>query len=115
MGKPVLCAGKARYTQIPTVYFPSTRQEYESTLSDFLSKKKIDQPDEFIRNARRVLYSQLFRASIPFDRYLEEDGVWRGYVRLKDFDMADIKPEHSDVIQVVLDGVLAEKPFIRDL
>ena len=26
LGKPVLCAGKARYTQIPTVFLPAERQ-----------------------------------------------------------------------------------------
>jgi len=115
MGKPVLCAGKARYTQIPTVFFPGSVSEYERTLENFLSTQAIDQPAEFTQNARRVLYSQLYRASIPFDRYLEEDGVWRGYVRLKDFDLSDLKADQSGVMKVVLDGILAGKPFIRDL
>jgi hypothetical protein len=115
MGKPVLCAGKARYTQVPTVFFPETRKAYEKLLEDFLSREGIDQPQEFIRNARRVLYSQLFRASIPFDQYLEEDGVWRGYVTFKEFDLAALEPERSDIIQVVVDGVLKGELFIRDL
>jgi len=115
MGKPVLCAGKARYTQVPTVFFPDSVEEYQQTLVDFLSDKDIKQPQIFIENARRVLYSQLFRASIPFDQYLENDGVWRGYVQLKDFDLDELRPQRSDVIKVVLDGILTGKPFIRDL
>ena len=115
MGKPVLCAGKARYTQIPTVFFPDTRKEYENLLIGFLAHDNFEQPQRFVRNARRVLYSQLFRASIPFDQYLEEDGVWRGYVKFKDFNLEDLMRERSDVVKVVLDGILKEKPFIRDL
>ena len=115
MGKPVLCAGRARYTQIPTVFFPDTCKEYEKMLFDFLSRDIIDQPHEFIHNARRVLYSQLFRASIPFDQYLEDDGVWRGYVRMKDFNLSDLTPERSEIVKVVLDGILKGEPFIRDL
>lgn len=115
MGKPVLCAGKARYTQIPTVYFPESRSEYEKHFDSFLREELIDQPKEFIKNARKVLYSQLFRASIPFDQYLEADGVWKGYVRLKEFDIHALRAENSDVIKVVTDGMLDQKPFIRDL
>lgn len=115
MGKPVLCAGKARYTQIPTVYFPESRQEYENQLDDFILQETIQHPDRFIKNARRVLYSQLFRASIPFDDFLEEDGVWKGYVQLKGFSISALDPRRSDVIKVIMEGVLEGKPFIRDI
>ena len=115
MGKPVLCAGRARYTQIPTVYFPESRNNYEKKLETFLTQEKIQQPERFIKNARRVLYSQLFRASLPFDTYLEEDGVWKGYVLIKDFDHSTLQADRSDVINVLLDGILNDEPFIRDL
>jgi len=75
LGKPVLCGGKARYTQIPTVFFPQSQDEYNRQLTEFLSAEKIEHPENFKMNARRVLYSQLFRASLPFDAFLEEDGV----------------------------------------
>jgi len=115
LGKPVLCAGKARYTQIPTVFFPQSKNEYVKTLGDFLNTGEIGHPEEFRLNARRVLYSQLFRASLPFDTYLEEDGVWRGYVRLKDFSLEDLTPGKSSTIQVVLNGISQHKPFIREI
>ena len=115
LGKTVLCAGKARYTQIPTVFFPSSKIEYIKQLEKFLSAKEIAHPEEFRENARRVLYSQLFRASLPFDAFLEEDGVWRGYVRLKDFSLEDLAPKKSSTIQVVLDGIIQHKPFIREI
>lgn len=115
LDKPVLCAGKARYTQIPTVFFPQTIAEYRRKLDEFLSAGEVAHPDEFRRNARRVLYSQLFRASLPFGDYLEEDGVWRGYVRLKDFSADELRPNKSDTIRVILDGTLKGKPFILDL
>ncbi len=92
LDKPVLCAGKARYTQIPTVFFPQTIAEYRRKLDEFLSAGEVAHPGEFRMNARRVLYSQLFRASLPFGDFLEEDGVWRGYVRLKDFSADELLP-----------------------
>jgi len=115
MGKPVLCAGQARYTLIPTVFFPRSQKDYRDTLKDFLDVNSLENPEKFRINARRVLYSQLFRASLPFDRFLEDDGIWRGYARLKEFTMDDMSPEKSSTIQVVLDGILKQQPFIRNL
>jgi hypothetical protein len=115
LGKPVLCAGKARYTQIPTVFFPQGVNEYQAKLREFLAAAQVTHPAEFQRNARRVLYSQLFRASLPFGDFLEEDGVWRGYVRLKDFKAEALDPCNSAAMQVVLDGILKGKAFILDL
>jgi len=115
MGKPVLCAGQARYTLIPTVFFPRSRKDYLETLAKFLDSDKINIPELFRLNARKVLYSQLFRASLPFDEFLEDDGVWKGYVRLKKFSLEQLSPERSSTIQVVLDGILNQQPFIRDL
>lgn len=115
LGKPVLCAGKARYTQIPTVFFPQSKNEFVKTLEEFLTAGEIAHPEEFRLNARRVLYSQLFRASLPFDTFLEEDGVWRGYVRLKDFSLEDLAQEKSSTIQVVVKGISQHKPFIREI
>lgn len=115
MSKPVLCAGKARYTLIPTVFFPQTRKEYIDSLEKFLNSEIVENPEEFRLNARRVLYSQLFRASLPFDDFLEEDSVWRGYVRIKEFSVDDLSPEKSSTIQVILNGVKRQDPFIRNL
>lgn len=115
LGKPVLCAGKARYTQIPTVFFPSSKTEYIKQLDKFLSAEEIAHPEKFRLNARRVLYSQLFRASLPFDAFLEEDGVWQGYVRLKDFSLEDLAPKKSSTIHVILQGISHHLPFIREI
>lgn len=115
MGKPVLCAGKARYTQIPTVYFPRDVRQYRQQLDEFLSAEKVSHPVEYRKNARRVLYSQLFRASLPFGAFLEEDGIWRGYVRLKKFQVVDLSPQKSSTIEVVENGILHDNPFIMEL
>lgn len=114
-GKPVLCAGKARYTQIPTVFFPGSKSGYIKQLDEFLNSVEIAHPEEFRVNARRVLYSQIFRASLPFEPFLEEDGIWPGYVRLKDFPLDDLSPEKSSTIQVILQGIKQRKSFIREI
>lgn len=114
MGAPVLCAGKARFTQLETVFFPQTIQAFREQADQFLAAKKIETPDLFRRNARRFLYYQLYRTSMPFDAFLEEDGVWQGYVRVKDLDDRAFDPQNSSVLKTIVDGILHGKEFLLD-
>jgi hypothetical protein len=114
LGAPVLCGGKARFTQIPTVFFPSSPEEYSRLAEEFLRKPHIEIPSEFQRNARRFLYYQLFRSSLPFDEYLKDDGIWPGYVTLKPFSWQSLLPENSPTFQTIMEGIREEKSFLLD-
>ncbi|PWH15001.1 MAG: hypothetical protein DDG59_11990 [Anaerolineae bacterium] len=100
---PVLCAGKARYTQYPTVFFAQSIDEFERLAEAMLSIEKIECPPEFQRNARRFLYYQLYRASLPFGHYLQA-AQRAGFVQLREFDWRDLLPERSATLQTVLHG-----------
>ena len=89
MGAAVLCAGRARFTQYPTVFFPQTVEEQKTKLEEFLSAEKIQVPAEFKRNARRFLYYQLYRTSLPFGDFLEPS-VRTTQTRLKSFELRDL-------------------------
>ncbi len=104
LNTPVLCAGKARYTQYPIVFFPQDRAEYDATLHRFLNEEEIAVPQEFKENARRFLYCQLFRSSLSFEDYLK-DGYRKGYVQLQAFSWQDLLPENSPTIQILLEGI----------
>ncbi len=104
MNKPVLCGGKARYTQYPMVFFPATPEEYHMKLEEFLAAEEIQVPPDFYRNARRFLYFQLYRASLSFSDYLVA-GPRKGFVGLKAFSWQALKPENSATIQVLLEGL----------
>ena len=95
MGKPVLCAGKARFTQYPTVFFPQTVAEQRSKMEEFLAAETIDVPPEFKRNARRFLYYQLFRTSLPFGDFLEPS-VRTTQTRLKSFELEELLESERD-------------------
>jgi hypothetical protein len=112
MGKPVLCAGKARFTQLDTVYFPQTRQAYIEKLEAFLNADEVPVLPEHQQNARRFLYFQLFYTSLPFDRYLKPDEIWPGFVRLKAFDWQDLLPENSQTLKVISEGLLEGRDFL---
>jgi hypothetical protein len=109
MGAPVLCAGKARFTQYPTVFFPQTIEAIRSKLKEFLAADAIDVPLEFKRNARRFLYYQLFRTSLPFGKFLEPS-VRTTQTRLKSFALEQLV--RSGSVQVIKDGVLDGKDFL---
>lgn len=109
---PVLCAGKARFTQVKTVFLPEDETDYERMAEKFLSAKKIPVPAEFKDNARKFLYYQLYRTSLPYGNLLMPDSQWRGYVHLKKIGLQDLTPENSLTIRVILDGILKNQPFL---
>jgi hypothetical protein len=109
MGKPVLCAGKARFTQYPTVFFPQTADEQRSKMEEFLWAETIDVPPEFKRNARRFLYYQLFKTSLPFGDFLEPS-VRTTQTRLKSFRLEELVGSES--MKVITEGVLEGGDFL---
>lgn len=109
MGMPVLCAGKARFTQYPTVFFPQTIDEARKKMEEFLTAEKIDAPAEFKRNARRFLYYQLYKTSLPFGDFLEPS-VRTTQTRLKSFGLDELA--ESESVKVILDGVLDGAEFL---
>jgi hypothetical protein len=111
MGAAVLCGGKARFTQIPTVYFPANPESFRVLMEELLGADKIDVPAEFSHNARRFLYYQLYRYSLPFDEYLDAH-PWPGFIRLKSFHWQKLSPQVSATMRVLGDGIVHGQPFI---
>lgn len=113
MGTAVLCAGKARFTQIPTVFQPRSIQEFNQQAAEMLAADTIAIPPQYLQNARRFFYYQLFRTSLPFGDLLEEDHIWRGYVRLKkDIDWQRLLPGQSVSLDIIRQGILENTPFL---
>jgi hypothetical protein len=113
MGAAVLCAGKARFTQYRTVFFPQSEAEYRTMAEQFLAAEQIDVPAEFRRNARRLLYFQLFRTSLPFDPFLTTN-VLPSLTRFKDFSWEQLLPENSPAIAALLRGILNGDDFLLE-
>jgi hypothetical protein len=111
LGSAVLCGGKARYTQYPIVFFPKTMPAYLQQAEEFLATDKIDIPSEFRRNARRFLFYQLYRTSLPFDDFLEEHPR-PGFVELRSFPWQKLKPENSPTMRAIVDGVVNGGDFL---
>jgi hypothetical protein len=109
MGAAVLCAGKARFTQYPIVFFPQTIEDVRSKMKEFLAAETIDVPLEFKRNARRFLYCQLFRTSLPFGEFLEPS-IRTTQAKLKSFELEELLASES--VKVIKDGVLEGWDFL---
>ena len=113
MGAAVLCAGRARFTQYPTVFFPQSPSEVKRKMEEFLDAEKIEIPAEFMRNARRFLYYQLFRTSLPFGDFLQPS-VRTTQARLKIFSLQALSPEESPALRAILNGLLAGGDFLLE-
>ncbi len=111
MGAAVLCAGKARYTELPTVFYPADAHAYDQQAEAFLSADRIDVPSEFRRNARRYFYYQLYRISLPFEDYLEAH-LNPGFVHLRKFPWQKLAPANSRIMRVLVEGILDGTPFL---
>ena len=79
---------------------------------EFLISDEVKPMPEHGLNARKFLYYQLFRTSLPFDHFLEEDRFWKGYVTLKDFDVEDLMRENSPTMDTILHGILENGDFL---
>lgn len=108
MGKAVLCGGKARYTQYPIVFTPPTPQAHREMAEQFLSTASVVLPPEFQRNARRFQYYQLYRASLSFESFLENEPAplhSAAFVRLRSFAWQKLLPQNSPTIHTILEGL----------
>ena len=109
MGAAVLCAGKARFTQYPTVFFPQSVDAVRQKMENLLERERIEIPAEFMRNARRLLYYQLYKTSLPFGQFLEPS-VRTTQTRLKSFGLNELL--EANAIKVILDGILDKGDFL---
>jgi hypothetical protein len=112
MGAAVLCAGKARYTQLETVYFPQTQQDYLQRLEQLLGMSAVEAPEAHRRNARRFLYYQLFKSSLPFSDFLVPSPVMPGFVTLRRFHWQRLTADLSPTMDVLVRGILEGEPFL---
>lgn len=114
LGAPVLCAGRARFTQLPTVCFPPTQEAFRAQAEQFLAAPTLSAPPEHARNARRFLYYQMYFSSLPFGDFLEEDGIWPGFVRLRKFSPEALTAAQSPAMRAILEGLLQGGTFLLD-
>ena len=78
-------------------------------MEELLVAEKIEVPAEFKRNARRFLYYQLYKTSLPFGEFLKPS-VRTTQTRLKLFGLDALL--ESDAIRVILEGILDGGDFL---
>jgi hypothetical protein len=85
LGVPVLCAGRARYTQVPTVFRAESRSEYEAQLERLLRADRIEVPPGFRETARAFLHAELFEDSLDMSEFLQPMAGAPGMVTFREF------------------------------
>jgi len=110
LGTPALSAGRARFTQMPTTTFPTSRSDYLKTLEAFLAAERVDVTEAQSRNARTFLYYELFHASLDLSEFVVTDPELEGMVRFSNF--APARLAEADTFRVLREGILEGKPFV---
>ncbi len=111
MGKPVLSAGRSRFTSFNTMVFPENQAAYLRQLESWLSAGEVKALPEHSLNARRFFYFHYFIASLPFGDFIEPANV-RGYVKWKPFSLDALSPSASPTMRALVDGILNGDDFI---
>ena len=70
LGAAVICAGKSRYTQNNSVYFPENKKAYHELVKTMMKQDNVQAPLEHSVNARNFLYVQLFETGLPMHQFL---------------------------------------------
>lgn len=112
LGVPVLCAGRARYTQQDTVTFPPTAADYRRILANWLHTSEIRVPEQLRANARAFLHAELNSASLDLSEFLEPYPVLPGMVEFSRFDPPRL--ERSLALRAIRMGILDGSPFTMD-
>lgn len=110
MGKYVLCAGRARFTQLPIVDFPVTHVEYLATLRQRLQGNIPSVDPIWIENARNFLYFQLFRSSLPFSNLMPS--IRATHAGLKLFNPRELN--NDSTIDTIYKGLFEGGNFLSD-
>jgi hypothetical protein len=110
LGKAVLSAGRARFTQIEATYVPSNRNEYSRLLGEFLAAESVPVPQGHVRNARAFLYYELFRASLDLGEFLAPDPKLPGMVRFSRFQPSRLG--EAEALAALRQGIVEGKPFV---
>ncbi len=101
LGHPVISAGRARYTQLPTVFFPSTLRNISTGQFHSLLQRRYPFHLNIKLNARRFLYYQLFRSSLPFSGFPTRRRYLAGLCQLKKFRSQSAFPSSSPAMRAI--------------
>jgi hypothetical protein len=107
---PVLCAGRARYTQVPAVLLPPDRDAYWRTLEMWLAPQAVPFEESWRRVARAFLYQELFQASLDLGEFVAADPTMPGMVQFAPFEPEGLR--HASVIEVIRRGIQEGAPFL---
>jgi hypothetical protein len=109
MGKPVLLAGRARYSESGAVIAPADQERYDQSLKGLLSATSEPPPPDARSAGRRFLYHELYRASLDLSDFLSPYPDAPGMVSLSKFSPTELS--QSEAIQTIVTGITEKQPF----
>jgi len=77
-----------------------------------LQSEQVEFPPEFLRNARRFQYYQLWRTPLSFADFIAPHPTTPGYVTWQEFPMEALHTEQANTLRVIRSGILEGTPFL---
>ena len=112
LGKRVLFGGKARFTPYGIGKLPRSPREFRRTAEVWLRASRLEVSPAQMERARKFLYYQLYKVSLPFGQFLEPFPGVPGYVLLKDFPVEHLYPQRSPTLQTLYQGIVEGRDFV---
>lgn len=112
LGKRVLCGGKARYTPYGIGKLPTTPHSFLRTAEAWLRASRLEVSEGQRLRAKKFLYYQLYKVSLPFARFLQPYPGVTGYVQLRAFPAHALHPENDPVMNVLYQGIVEGRDFV---
>ncbi len=112
LGKRVLCGGKARFSPYGIGKLPRSARDFRRIAEAWLRASHLEVSPTQIERAKKFLYYQLYKVSLPFGKFLEPFPGVSGYVLLKDVKVEDLYPDRSPTLQTLYEGIVQGREFV---
>jgi hypothetical protein len=106
LGKPVLSAGRARFSHVSIGWTARDADHYRETLDELLHAGRVDVPAEYSEQARRWLYYEAFHASLDLSPFLEAAPGHPGMVGLRAFEPSAVATHPS--LRLIRTGIVQD-------
>ncbi|MEX0787826.1 MAG: hypothetical protein WD906_07805 [Anaerolineales bacterium] len=114
LGKPVLSAGRARFSHVSIGWTARDADHYRETLEQLLRAARVDVPEEYSEQARRWLHYEAFHASLDLSPFLEADPGHPGMVGFRAFEPSAVAA--NPCLRVIRAGIVhGDQPFVMPI
>jgi hypothetical protein len=109
LGVPSISGGRGKFSNDVFAPIYPDRGAYLDQLRSWLDTNRLDLPEGWLAEARRLFYMLFFASSLDLSPYVERPA--EGGVTIRPLSAADLDPAHSPETRIIADGIVRGAPF----